>query len=101
MAEVMEAAVEEQAAVDEAGAERRATPLLLATDACCAAGHDTALVERGGAIPALVCVTCTALWGRLEERRSWQANWPDCFAKAHPEGLTDLGITAQALADDE
>ena len=74
--------------------------LLLATDACCQAGHDTAEVERGGgAVPVLVCVTCTELWGQLEVLRSWQEQCPRCFAKTHPQGLPDLGITARPRGD--
>lgn len=81
-------------------AERQTTALLLATDACCHAGHDIANVERGGGeIPSLVCVTCTALWGRREGLQSWQEHCSTCFAEVYPQGLPDLGVTAQPLSE--
>ena len=77
-----------------------ATSLLLATDACCQAGHVIAEVEPGGGeMPVLACVTCTEQWGRRAGLRSWQERCPSCFAEAYPRGLTDrdLGITARQV----
>lgn len=80
--------------------ETRPTTLLLATDACCQAGYDTAEVELGGAaVPVLVYVTCTELWGRQESLRSWQEQSPECIAKAYPHGLPGLAITVRPLAE--
>ncbi len=73
--------------------------LLAATEVCRQAEHETATVEReAGASPVVICVTCTALWGRLDGLRSWQEHCPCCFSEAHPNGLVDLGITAQVLS---
>lgn len=78
--------------------ETSATALLLAADRFCQAGHDIAEVERGGgAAPVLVCVTCTERWGQMETLRSWQEQYPRCFAESYPQGLPDLGITARPL----
>lgn len=74
-----------------------ATSLLLATDACCQAGHVIAEVERGGReMPVLVCVTCTERWGRRAGLQSWQERCPCCFAEAYPHGLTDRDLTVTA-----
>lgn len=73
--------------------------LLTATEACRRAGHEIATAEReGGARPVEICVTCTEQWGRLDGLRSWQEHCPCCFSEAHPNGLADLGITAQVLS---
>ncbi len=72
------------------------TSRLFATPACRQAGHETAAVEQeAGATPVIVCVTCTKRWGQLIGLRSWQEHCPCCFSEAHPNGLADLGITAQ------
>lgn len=42
----------------------------------------------------VICVTCTEAWGHQAGLRAWQENCPCCFSAAHPNGLTDLGITA-------
>ena len=100
MPDAMEATAEESGARLGERVEWQPIALLLATDACCHAGHDVANVERGGGeIPSLVCVTCTALWGRLEGLKSWQEHCSTCFAEAYPQGLPDLGVTAQPLSE--
>jgi hypothetical protein len=92
-------AVQKTTTMDETCVERSSATLLLATDACCQSGHDTAEVEHGGGeVPLLICVTCTELWGRMEGLQSWQEHCPCCFSEAHPHGLVDLGITAQLLS---
>lgn len=109
MPDVREATAEIQASegvaaksvgVDKESGETWPTSLLLATDACCQAGHDVAEVERGGGeIPTLACITCTELWGRQQVLRSWQEQCATCFSQAYPNGMPDLGITAQPLSD--
>ena len=72
--------------------------LLVATDQCRRAGHRLAAAPAGlGVDDASVCVTCTEEWGHLKGLRDWQENCPCCFSAAHPNGLTDLGITAEIL----
>ncbi len=91
---------EQGEAVEAAHFPEHAPSLLLATDACCQAGHVIAEVERdGGEMPVVLCVTCTERWGHKEGLRSWQEHCPDGFAEAYPRGLTDrdLGITARPV----
>lgn len=100
MSEIRTEDTTQNEAAHEASSKKGSTTLLLASDACCQAGHNVAEVERGGGeAPVLVCVTCTELWGRMEGLRSWQEHCPCCFSEAHPHGLADLGISAQPLSD--
>lgn len=69
--------------------------LLLATDACREAGHVVAGEESTGGTELMVCVTCSQEWGRMKGLRDWQEHCPCCFSEAHPNGLRDLGITAE------
>jgi hypothetical protein len=70
--------------------------LLIASDACRRLGHQFANRPRDEGHSGLeVCVTCTEQWGHLKGLRDWQENCPCCFSTAHPNGLTDLGITAE------
>ena len=70
--------------------------LLVASELCRRAGHHLTEAPRGlGADDAIVCVTCTEEWGHRKGLRDWQENCPCCFSAAHPNGLTDLGITAE------
>lgn len=70
--------------------------VLVATDLCRHAGHHLAdnLQDTFGD-GTVICVTCTETWGKQKGLREWQENCPCCFSAAHPNGLTDLGITAE------
>ncbi len=71
------------------------TTVLVATENCRRLGHRLAEGPAiGSAARPIICVTCTEEWGRLAGLRAWQENCPCCFSAAHPNGLTDLGITA-------
>ena len=76
--------------------------ILVATDVCRRAGHRLAETPQGihndGSV---ICVTCTEMWGKQKGLREWQENCPCCFSAAHPNGLTDLGISAalQSIPD--
>ena len=78
------------------GHSHQGPTLLVASELCRRAGHHLADAPRGlGADGVEVCVTCTEEWGHLKGLRDWQENCPCCFSAAHPNGLTDLGITAE------
>ena len=78
-------------------AHQHDTPtVLIATDACRHARHELATPEHAPGTDAMLCVTCTETWGNMKGLRDWQEHCPCCFSAAHPHGLADLGITAQA-----
>lgn len=82
-------------ATSAVGHSHQGPTLLVATERCRQSGHHLTEAPRGlGADDAAVCVTCTEEWGHLKGLRDWQENCPCCFSAAHPNGLTDLGITA-------
>ncbi len=71
------------------------TTVLVATDNCRRLSHRFAESSAiGDAARPVICVTCTEEWGRQAGLKAWQENCPCCFSAAHPNGLTDLGITA-------
>ncbi len=69
--------------------------VLVATENCRRLGHRVVDGPLNGTTEkAIICVTCTEAWGHLAGLRAWQENCPCCFSAAHPNGLSDLGITA-------
>ena len=69
--------------------------VLVATENCRRLGHRLADGPLGNETErAVICVTCPEAWGHQAGLRAWQENCPCCFSAAHPNGLTDLGITA-------
>lgn len=69
--------------------------VLVATENCHRLGHRLADGPLGDETETvIICLTCTETWGQLAGLRAWQENCPCCFSAAHPNGLTDLGITA-------
>lgn len=85
-----------QAMTSDASAHRHDRPsVLVATDNCRRLGHRLADSPLDGTTEkAVICVTCTEAWGHLAGLKAWQENCPCCFSAAHPNGLSDLGITA-------
>ncbi len=83
-------------AANAIGHAHQGRSLLAATEQCRRAGHQLAEAPRDlGLDDARICVTCTEAWGHMRGLRDWQENCPCCFSAAHPNGLTDLGITAE------
>jgi hypothetical protein len=69
--------------------------VLVATDNCRRRGHRLADVPLDASSEkAVICVTCTEAWGHQAGLKAWQENCPCCVSAAHPNGLSDLGITA-------
>lgn len=85
-----------QTATQEASTHRHDVPtVLVATENCRRLGHRLAQGPLDGDTEkAVICVTCTEAWGNLAGLKAWQENCPCCFSAAHPNGLSDLGITA-------
>jgi hypothetical protein len=75
--------------------QHHGTTVLVATENCRRLGHRLADSRLDDVVePAVICVTCTEAWGHQAGLKAWQENCPCCFSAAHPNGLTDLGITA-------
>jgi hypothetical protein len=70
---------------------------LVATEACHRLNHRLADNARSSTTQgdSDACITCTEEWGRLKGLQDWQENCSCCFSEAHPNGLGDVGITAE------